>query len=174
MATRWMSGGRLALLALMTALAGCVPPANNGEHVTIEPAYSFALGVHQDDVMAMLGWPERPLRYDNLTQTYEAVYSYPFPAIQAETHFPNGTTRAEMVETIHLFFSRDGQLLRMASRTNRWYSSFIEQPVQRITVLPRVIHDSGQITAPKPPPPARPQSQAPAPAKTNANGDVLP
>ena len=153
MATRWMIERRLAVLVLVTALTACVQPNKNSEHVTIEPAYIFSVGVRQDDVTGMLGRPERPQHFDNLTQTYEVVYRYPFPAIQAETHFPNGTTRAEMVDTIHLFFSRDGLLVRMASRTDRWYSSFVEQPVQRITVLPRVIHDSGLITAPKPPPP---------------------
>ena len=156
MATRRAMGR--GLIGLMTALvlAGCVPPAERGEHVTIEPAYIFTPGVREDDVVAMLGWPDRPRHFDDLTQTYELIYSYPFPAIQAETRFPNGTTRAEMVDTIHLYFSRAGQLLRIASRTDRWYSSFIEQPVQRVTILPRVVHSSGLITAPRAPRPDLP------------------
>ena len=156
MTTRRKTGWRMAALATALVLAGCVPPGDRGEKVTIEPAYIFSVGVRQDDVVAMLGWPTTGPRFDNLSQSYELVYTYPFPAIQAETRFPNGTTRAEMVETIHLFFSRAGLLLRMASRTDRWYSSFIEQPVQRITVLPRVVHASGLITAPRPKPPPEP------------------
>ena len=164
METRWRIGWRSLALAIALMLAGCVPPAQRGEHVTIEPAYIFAVGVRQDDVVAMLGWPTTGPRFDNLTQSYEVVYSYPFAAIQAETRFPNGTTRAERVDTIHLFFSRAGYLTRMASRTDRWYSSFIEQPVQRITVLPRVVHASGLITAPTPKPapePVVPERKAP-------------
>ncbi len=152
--------GLMALLA--PVLAGCVPASERGEHVTIEPAYIFSLGVHQDDVVAMLGWPAIGPRFDMLTQTYELVYSYPIPVIQAETRFPNGTTRAEMVDTIHLFFSRAGQLASMGSRTNRWYSSVIEQPVQRVTVMPRVVHSSGIITAPRPKPPEPPAPPAPS------------
>lgn len=161
-------GWRTAALAALLALTGCVPPDQRGEHVTILPAYIFALGVRQDDVMAMLGWPNSGPRFDNLTQSYELVYSYPFLAIQAETRFPNGTTRAEMVDTIHLFFSRAGFLTRMGSRTDRWYSSFIEQPVQRITVLPRVVHPSGLITPAQPkPPPEPPPSPSPLSPPTN-------
>ncbi|MEI6559158.1 MAG: hypothetical protein WCO00_12205 [Rhodospirillaceae bacterium] len=164
------------VIGLMAALVlgGCVAPAERGEHVTIEPAYIFSIGVRQDDVVAMLGWPTKGPRFDNLTQSYELVYSYPFAAIQAETRFPNGTTRAEMVDTIHLFFSRGGQLTRMASRTDRWYSSFIEQPVQRITVLPRVVHASGLITAPKPPVPTPPPVSTTAAAASAAPNRVPP
>ena len=167
---------RLIGLAAALVLAGCVPPEERGEHVVIEPAYIFSLGVRQDDLVAMLGWPTKGPRFDNLTQTYEMVYTYPFPAIQAETRFSNGTTRAEMVDTIHLFFSRSGQLLRMASRTDRWYSSFIEQPVQRVTVLPRVVHASGMITAPRPKPPAdpAPPSRPPSTPPTLSGGDLGP
>ncbi len=145
-------GRRLIGLVAALMLAGCVPLGERGEKVTIEPAYIFSLGVRQDDVVAMLGWPNRAPRFDNASQSWELIYSYPFAAIQAETRFPNGTTRAEMVDTIHLFFSPAGLLTHMASRTNRWYTSFSEQPVQRITVLPRVVHASGLITAPDPPP----------------------
>jgi len=172
METRWRIGWRWVARLALLALAACVPPDQRGEHVTIEPAYIFAVGVRQDDVVAMLGWPNSGPRFDNLTQSYELVYSYPFPAIQAETRFANGTTRAEMVDTIHLFFSRAGFLIRMGSRTDRWYSSFIEQPVQRITVLPRVIHPSGLITpaqakpAPEPPSPPRP-----APSPSDGRGE---
>ncbi len=137
-------------MAALIAVAGCVPQSDRGEQVTIAPAYVFALGVHQDDVVGMLGWPNVGPRFDNRTQTYELIYTYPFLAIQAETRFSNGTTRAEMVDTVHLFFSRAGQLTSMGTRTDRWYSTFIEQPVQRITVLPRVIHASGLVTAPVP------------------------
>jgi hypothetical protein len=134
-------------------LTGCGPPDFKGERVTIEPSYVFALGVLRSDVEAMLGLPEQPARYEPLSRQVELDYVYPFPAIQAETHFPNGVTRSEMVDRIAMFFDGHGILVRMASRTNRWYSTVIEQPVQRITVLPRLIHANGVITAPRAAPP---------------------
>ncbi len=155
----------IGLIALLIpGLAACVPMSERGEHVVIEPAYVFSIGVHKDDVIAMLGWPTVGPRYDELTRGYELVYIYPIPVIQAETRFSNGTTRAEMVDTIHLFFSRAGLLTNMGSRTNRWYSSVIEQQVQRVTVMPRVIHSNGMITAPRPRPAEAPAPANPAPA----------
>ena len=107
----------------------------------------------------MLGYPGEGPRFDRLTQTTELIYGYPFPAIQAETQFPNGVTRSEMVDRILLSFDRKGLLVKMASHTDRWYPSFSDLPVQRVTVLPRVIHPSGEITAPKPAPPGPPAKQ---------------
>lgn len=133
-------------------LAACSDPILRGERTVVEPSYIFALGVHQDDVEAMLGWPSQGPHFDRFSQTTELVYGYPFPAIQAETQFPNGVTRAEMVDQITMFFNRDGVLVKMASRTDRWYPSFSELPVQRVTILPRVVHRSGEITAPRPAP----------------------
>ena len=142
---------RLVLgLGLASAtLTACIPVEMRGERATVAPSYVFALGTHQNDIEAMLGFPSEGPRFDRLTQTIESVYVYPFQAIQAETQFPNGTTRAEMVDRIHMFFSRDGVLLRMSSQVDRWYSTFTALPVQRITVLPRLIHADGRITEPK-------------------------
>ncbi|MEI6987340.1 MAG: hypothetical protein WCK65_14555 [Rhodospirillaceae bacterium] len=136
-------------LMLTLTMASCVLPTMRGEKAKIEPSYVFALGAHQNDVMAMLGYPNEGPRFDRVTQTYELVYNYPFAAIQAENQFPNGTTRSEMVNVIHMFFDRDGILTKMASEVDRWYSSFSELPVQRITVLPRLVHSSGRVSAPK-------------------------
>ena len=138
------------ILSLSLALGGCESTMLRGEKARIEPSYVFALGAHLDDVQGMLGYPGEGPRFDRLTQTTELIYGYPFPAIQAETQFPNGVTRAEMVDQITMFFNRDGVLVKMASRTDRWYPSFTDLPVQRITVLPRVVHRSGEITAPRP------------------------
>ena len=145
----WRAGLRMVLLAI---LSGCAvePMAEPPERAVIEPSYAFTLGAHQDDIIAALGYPAEGQRFDPVSQTLELVYSYPFPAIQAESHFPNGVTRSEMVDTIHLFFDRKGLLVKMGSWVNRWYSSVIDVPVQRVTVLPRgVHHPSGAITAPR-------------------------
>ncbi len=140
-------------LALMPGLGGCY--ANKAEppnQAVIQPSYVFALGAHQADVMAMLGEPAEGPRFDRVSQTSELVYSYPFQAIQAESHYPNGATRAEMVDTIHMFFDRKGLLVKMGSWVDPWYSSVIQVPVQRITVLPRVVHHPwGVITPPRAP-----------------------
>jgi hypothetical protein len=152
---QWRLGAAVAVVAAMVALAGClqvVPPEQRGERTTIEPSYIFTLGAHQNDILAQLGEPELGPRFDRLTQLVEVVYAFPFPAIQAETHFANGITRSEMVDRIHLFFDRNRVLVRMASRTNRWYSSVVEQAVQRVTVLPRLIHQDGTIVPVQPAP----------------------
>lgn len=150
MAARAMALGALALAAAMIATASCVPPPLRGERVVVEPSYIFALGAHQDDVEAMLGWPSRGPRFDKVSRTTEIAYAYPFPAIQAETHFPNGAVRAEMLDEITMFFNQDGVLVRMTGHPDRWYPSFSDLTVQRITVLPRVVHRSGEITPPRP------------------------
>ena len=66
-------GKLLAGLATGLLLAGCTPPELRGARAHIEPAYIFALGVHQDDVMAMLGWPNEGPRFDRLTQYTQLV-----------------------------------------------------------------------------------------------------
>jgi hypothetical protein len=144
--------GLLALL-LLPALSDCVVEKDEpAERAVIEPSYAFTLGSEQSDIMAALGMPAEGPRFDRVSQTIEVVYRYPFPAIQTESHFPNGVTRSEMVDTLHLFFDRKGLLVRMGSWVDRWYSSVVEMPVQRVTVLPRVVHyPSGEITAPRVP-----------------------
>ncbi|MEI8393095.1 MAG: hypothetical protein WCF85_00065 [Rhodospirillaceae bacterium] len=137
---------------LLLVLTGCVQPDLRGARVTVEPSYIFKLGVHQDDVMRMLGDPPENPHFDRLTQLVMMTYTYPFPAIQAETQFSNGTTRSEMVDHIVMFFDRNHLLVKMAAHTDRWYPSVTGMPVQRITVLPRVVHPDGRVTAPKPAP----------------------
>jgi hypothetical protein len=143
----------IGLVMGLPALTGCVvEKAEPPERAVIEPSYAFTLGAHQTDILAALGDPAEGPRFERAGQTTELVYSYPFPAIQAETHFPNGVTRSEMVDTLHLFFDHKGLLVRMGSRVNRWSSWVVEMPYQRVTVLPRVVHHpSGVITAPRAP-----------------------
>lgn len=101
----------------------------------------------------MLGHPQTGPRFDRYSHLTEVVYTFPFRAVQAETRLPDGATRIEMVDTIHFFFNQKNLLERMALRTNRYYSSFTDLPVHKVTVLPRLIDPQGR---------ARPVAGSPA------------
>ena len=156
-----------AALGLALLAAACAPDRAPPAGV-IEPSYVFPLGAKQDDVLAMLGAPERGPLFDRYSGLTELVYSYPFRAIRAETRFPDGTTRVEMVERVHLFFDRRNMLDRMAYRTNRYYPSVADLPVHRITVLPRLVDadgrehpvtDTGPVILEPPAPPEPPKGK---------------
>jgi hypothetical protein len=137
--------GHLAALAVVAGLAGAcaiAPPTLPG---VIAPAYVFPVGASQNDVLAMLGTPAKGPIFDRYSGLTELVYSFPFPAIRTETRFPDGTVRVETVDRIHMFFDRKNRLERMSHRTNRYYPSITELPVQRITVLPRRIDPDGRM-----------------------------
>lgn len=141
----------VACLAAACAVQNAPVPAN------IQPGYTFALGASYNDVLGMLGHPQsgpRLERYSNLT---EVVYSYPFKAIKAETRFPDGTVRVELVDFIHLFFDQKGLLKRMGHRVNQYYTSFTDMPVDRITIAPRSVDSLGQV---RPVPPLAPPHPA--------------
>ncbi|KAA0677711.1 hypothetical protein DS843_23005 [Roseomonas genomospecies 6] len=111
----------------------------------IEPSYVFPLGANKSDVLAMLGHPQTGPRFDRYSNLTEAVYTFPFRAVKAESRLPDGSTRVELVDTIHFFFSHKNQVERMAFRTNRYYSSFTDLPVHKVTVLPRLVDANGRI-----------------------------
>jgi hypothetical protein len=173
-----MGGGRFGrrgwVLTLALVLAGCLSRGVQPDRVELQPGYAFALGVSWTDVSAMLGEPSEGPFFDRLSQTNHAVYSYPFPAIQAETHFPNGITRSEMVEAVHLFFDRSGLLVQMTARPDPNYPSVVTAPVHRITVLPRAVRRTGlgPIVGPVPVPTQAPWLGSGAPsAPDTAHGD---
>ena len=150
--------GRMAAVLLFTLLtAACAPNGERAASGIIQPSYVFPLGANQNDVLGLLGQPQLGPKFDRYSNLTEVVYRYPFPAIKAETRFPNGTTRVELVDTIHMFFNQKNVLERMASQTNRFYSSFTDMPVHRITVLPRLVDSNGGVSpVPNLPPPGRP------------------
>ncbi|MBI1320933.1 MAG: hypothetical protein GC168_18560 [Candidatus Hydrogenedens sp.] len=129
------------VLAPLVLVTGCIeskaPPPTTAA-IVAEPTYVFNLGVHYDDVVAMLGPAGRGSRFDRYSNSRELVYAYGFPAFEAETLMPDGTVRKEMTDHIHLFFNFDGVLIKMVAKGNRFYSYVSEMPIHRITVLPRV------------------------------------
>ncbi len=149
----WRRLGLATVLVAAAVLSGCYSEmAEPPDRAVIQPSYVFALGVRQDDVQAMLGQPSDGPRYDRASRTTLLVYHYPFQAIQAESRSHNGMIRAEMVDTIYLFFDSRGVLIKMGSWVNRWYPSEVDVPVQRITVLPRVVHAPWGVVTPVRPP----------------------
>lgn len=158
-------GIRAALLAALL-LGACTPPARPPVHGLVLPTYVFPLGATKEDVLGMLGHPPTGPRFDRYSHLTEIVYRFPFPAIQAETRLPDGTTRVEMADTVHFFFNRKNLLERMALRPNPYYPSFAEHPVHKVTVLPRLVDTEGRLRplsdlpppAPPPAPPAPPPS----------------
>lgn len=155
----WAGRGRGALVALgLGLLAGCVPTPP--PQAAIEPAYVFSLGVAYADVVAMLGPPDSPPRYDRYSDTSEAVYRFPFDAVEVDSRFPNGAVRREHTNHIHMFFDRAGALVQLAIRPNRYYPSMTDFPVQRVTIAPRLVRrtGSGVTVAPPPPPPPPPSA----------------
>jgi len=149
-AAAWM---RMAAVAMAAAAGGCSlpPPEPPPVAVRIVPAYAFALNARYDDIRAMLGHPNPGPRFDRYSRLTVVTYRYPFRAIQAETRFPNGTVRSELVSSIHLYFDDKGTLLRMSYDPNPYYPSFIGTPVDRITVLPRMVYSDGRVTPVEPP-----------------------
>lgn len=132
-------------MVLLLLTAACAPSRERVASGVIQPSYVFPLGANQNDVLGLLGTPQLGPKYDRYSNLTEFVYRYPFPAVKAETRLPNGATRVEMVDTIHMFFDQKNRLERMASQTNRFYSSFTDMPVDRITILPRRIEHDGSI-----------------------------
>lgn len=133
-----------SLLALSLLAGACTATRQSAPQGVIEPSYVFPLGANKADVLGMLGHPQRGPRFDRYSTLTEVVYSYPFRAIRAETRLPDGTTRVEMADTIHFFFNQKDILDRMALRTNRYYSSFTDLPVHKVTILPRLIDQQGR------------------------------
>lgn len=139
---------RAAAVMLVLASGGCAvpPPEPPPVAVRIVPAYAFALNARYDDIRAMLGYPDPGPRFDRYSRLTVVTYRYPFRAIQAETRFPNGTVRSELVSSISLYFDDKGTLLRMSYDPNPYYPSFIGTPVDRVTVLPRMVYSDGRMT----------------------------
>ncbi len=134
-----MRGLAIAVVAAVTTVvAGCrswdgpVAPA-----AVIEPSYQFALGSAYKDVVGALGPPQRGPIHDRYSNTRELVYAFDRRLIRAESRMPDGVTRTEMVDHIHLFFDFDDILVKMSHRPNRFYSWFSTMTVDRITVVRR-------------------------------------
>ncbi|WP_207458093.1 hypothetical protein [Azospirillum sp. SYSU D00513] len=135
---------RFLAATALTLLAGCVvrPPEPAG---LLVPARVIPIGAGRDDVVGLLGPPARGPVFDRYSNLSEMVYSFPFPAIRGETRFPDGTTRVEMVDRIHLFFDRKNKLDRMAYRTDRYYPSVTDLRIDQITILPHRIDPDGRV-----------------------------
>lgn len=146
-------GVRVMAVVLALLAGGCSlpPPEPPPVAVRIAPAYAFALDARYDDIRAMLGPPNPGPRFDRYSRLTVVTYTYPFRAIQAESRFPNGTVRSELVSSINLYFDDKGTLLRMSYDPNPYYPSFIGTPVDRMTVLPRMVYNDGRVTPVEPP-----------------------
>ncbi|CAK0766487.1 hypothetical protein WCLP8_3940019 [uncultured Gammaproteobacteria bacterium] len=113
-------------------------PANRV--AVVEPSYVFALGVQYNDVTSMLGQPAIGPRFNAYSNTREIVYIFPSPVVQVETQLPNGVTRSELVDRVHMFFDFNNLLVKMVYRGDHNYGYITDMPIQRITILPRVDH----------------------------------
>ncbi|KAA0573996.1 hypothetical protein FZ983_29110 [Azospirillum sp. B21] len=137
--------GKAVVLAAVLVTAACTATREPSPAGVIEPSYVFAIGANKSDVLGMLGVPQAGPRFDRYSNLTEVTYSYPFRAVQAESRLKDGTTRVEMVDTIHFFFNQKNLVERMAFRTDRYYPSFTDFPVHKVTILPRLIDRQGRV-----------------------------
>ena len=139
------TAGKLGVAAGVLVTAACTTTGGQPTAGVIEPSYVFMIGANKSDVLGMLGAPQTGPRFDRFSNLTEVTYVFPFRAVQAESRLKDGTTRVELVDTIHFFFNQKNLVERMAFRTDRYYPSFTDFPVHKVTVLPRLIDRQGRI-----------------------------